>query len=198
MQSDPMLLDAVTPIFSSMNISSFSSTIDSLMGAGLGVLVMVIFMLLPLIFLFEFLSHCRVFQKAGIPLWAPLVPIYNVFIYFKVIKKSYWYVLVMLIPVVNIYFYIKFTHCLSKKFGYGAGFTIGLVLLPFIFIPILAWDKSEYEAGEVILESEQVVMPIQEKVSVPVVEEGALSVPLQVVSADEEGGTLPPIMPPRT
>lgn len=31
---------------------------------------------------------------------------------------------------------------LSKSFGKGVGFTIGLLFLPFIFMPILGFDKS--------------------------------------------------------
>jgi hypothetical protein len=33
---------------------------------------------------------------------------------------------------------------LAKVFGKGTGFGFGLLLLPFIFYPILAFGKSEY------------------------------------------------------
>lgn len=33
---------------------------------------------------------------------------------------------------------------LAKSFGKGAGFTVGLVLLPFVFYMILAFGKDEY------------------------------------------------------
>jgi len=33
---------------------------------------------------------------------------------------------------------------LSKAFGKDVGFTIGLLLLPFIFIPLLALGSAEY------------------------------------------------------
>ncbi len=35
---------------------------------------------------------------------------------------------------------------LSKKFGKDEGFTVGLVLLPFIFLPILGFGSSEYKS----------------------------------------------------
>jgi hypothetical protein len=35
-------------------------------------------------------------------------------------------------------------HAISKAFGKNAGFTVGLVLLPFIFWPILAFGKATY------------------------------------------------------
>jgi hypothetical protein len=35
-------------------------------------------------------------------------------------------------------------HSVSKNFGHGVGFTLGLIFLGFIFIPILAWGDSQY------------------------------------------------------
>ena len=37
---------------------------------------------------------------------------------------------------------------LAKVFGKGSGFTIGIVFIPFIFIPILGFDKSTYIAAD--------------------------------------------------
>jgi len=34
-------------------------------------------------------------------------------------------------------------HNLSLKFGKGVGFTIGMILLPFIFIPILGFGDAK-------------------------------------------------------
>jgi hypothetical protein len=38
-------------------------------------------------------------------------------------------------------------HGISTNFGKDSGFTVGLVLLPFVFIPILAFGSSEYLAN---------------------------------------------------
>ena len=37
---------------------------------------------------------------------------------------------------------------IAKAFGKGTGFAVGLILLPFIFQLILAFDKSEYVGVE--------------------------------------------------
>ena len=46
------------------------------------------------------------------------------------------------------YFFIAWrvwaTNMLSKSFGKGEGFTAGLIVLPFIFIPILGFGKAAY------------------------------------------------------
>ena len=40
--------------------------------------------------------------------------------------------------------YFKMMHGISKSFGHGTGFTVGLVLLPFIFQLVLGFGSSEY------------------------------------------------------
>jgi hypothetical protein len=50
----------------------------------------------------------------------------------------------MFIPFVNIIIAIIVFNDLAKSFGKGIGFTIGLLFLSFIFLPILAFGKSKY------------------------------------------------------
>ena len=45
-------------------------------------------------------------------------------------------------------FSILLAHALSRSFGHGAGFTVGQVLLPFVFYPILAFGESEFIVPE--------------------------------------------------
>jgi hypothetical protein len=33
---------------------------------------------------------------------------------------------------------------LSKRFGKDIGFTLGLIFLPYVFLPILAFSKAKY------------------------------------------------------
>ena len=50
----------------------------------------------------------------------------------------------LIIAVVALVYQIRLFHALSKSFGYGAGFTVGLVLLPIVFFPILAFGDSVF------------------------------------------------------
>ena len=52
--------------------------------------------------------------------------------------------LVAVLCIVSLVINIIFNHKLSKSFGHGAGFTVGLVLLNPIFMLILAFGSSEY------------------------------------------------------
>jgi hypothetical protein len=54
-------------------------------------------------------------------------------------------VLLYFIPVVNIVIAIIATVGLAKNFGKGTGFAVGLILLGFIFLPILAWGDAQYQ-----------------------------------------------------
>ena len=49
-----------------------------------------------------------------------------------------------LIPIVNVVIFIIITNDLSKSFGHGVGFTLGLIFLSLIFIYVLAFGGSTY------------------------------------------------------
>ena len=86
----------------------------------------------------------KVFEKAGQPGWAALVPIYNFYIMLKIIGKPTWWLLMLLIPFLNFVFLIWSYNMISKSFGKDEGFTAGLVLLGFIFWPILGFGDAKY------------------------------------------------------
>ena len=91
-----------------------------------------------------FMIVCQwiIYQKAGKPGWAAIIPIYNTLVLLEIIRKPWWWLLLMFVPIVNIVFWIWSINLLAKSFGKSEGFTIGLILLPIIFYPILAFDNS--------------------------------------------------------
>lgn len=86
-----------------------------------------------------------VFRKADKPGWAIIVPIYNVIVMLDVVNRPIWWILLMFIPVVNAIIGILITVDLAKSFGKDIGFAIGLILLPIIFLPILAFGSAQYQ-----------------------------------------------------
>ena len=86
----------------------------------------------------------KVNEKGGKPGWAAVVPIYNEVVLLQLAGKSGWWFLLYLIPLVNIIIYFIARIDLAKSFGRGVGFGLGLIFLPVIFFPILAWDDPEY------------------------------------------------------
>ncbi|HWN70273.1 MAG TPA: DUF5684 domain-containing protein [Haliangium sp.] len=90
-------------------------------------------------------SVWKVFTKAGKPGWAALVPIYNLVVLLEIAGKPLWWFILFLIPLVNLVVaFITYTS-LAERFGKGTGFGIGLMLLGFIFFPILAFGDAQYQ-----------------------------------------------------
>ena len=92
-------------------------------------------------------SMWKIFSKAGQPGWAAIIPIYNMIVMLNVVKKPIWWIILLFIPFVNIIIAIMVVNDLAKAFGKGGGFTVGLILLSFIFYPILAFGGSTYIYG---------------------------------------------------
>jgi Family of unknown function (DUF5684) len=86
----------------------------------------------------------KVFTKAGQPGWGSLIPIVNVYFLCKVAGRPGWWVILFILPCVNIFAIIVVCLDVAKAFGKGTGFTIGLILLPFIFYPILGFGDAAY------------------------------------------------------
>ncbi len=87
----------------------------------------------------------KVFEKAGEPGWAALIPIYNAFVLLKIAGKPMWWFILFLVPIVNIVITIMVLISLAKNFGKGTGFAFGLLILPPIFYPMLAWGDARYQ-----------------------------------------------------
>ncbi|MCX6247774.1 MAG: DUF5684 domain-containing protein [Bacteroidetes bacterium] len=96
----------------------------------------------------EIVGAWFMFQKAGEPGWAAIIPVYNYLIGIKIAGKPWWYILLMLIPVVNVVIYIMIMDGLAKSFGKGTGFTIGLIFLRFIFVPVLGFGNAVYSGDK--------------------------------------------------
>jgi hypothetical protein len=90
-------------------------------------------------------SIWTIFAKAGKPGWAALIPIYNLIVLLEIVGKPWWWLLLMVIPLVNVVFAVWTYNLLSKSFGKSEGFTVGLILLSFIFLPILAFGDAQYQ-----------------------------------------------------
>lgn len=112
-------------------------------------------------------GYIKVFLKLGLAWWVPFIPFYN---YYKLaqvtsgkeLAKNYLKgllfavlgSLLMLIPVIGwvigfiadiclFIITVQITHQLSLKFKHDVGYTIGLLLLPYVFFPMLGFMEAE-------------------------------------------------------
>jgi hypothetical protein len=111
-------------------------------------------------------GNWRVYEKAGQPGWACIIPIYSTLVLLKIVGKPWWWLFLMILPVfgafsivivgpsigmillfisyISLVWIIWTLNMLSKSFGKSEGFTVGLVLLGCIFIPILGYGDAKY------------------------------------------------------
>ena len=100
------------------------------------------------ILIITIVSSWKIFTKAGQPGWASIVPIYNTYVLTcEICKKEILWFILLFIPFVNIVAAIMITMELARKFGKSDGFGIGLILLPVIFYPILAFGDAQYQGN---------------------------------------------------
>ncbi len=112
------------------------------MDQGPGPVVLIIELLVAVVMI---VSLWKVFAKAGKPGWAAIVPIYNLIVMLEIAGKPLWWIVLFLIPVVNLVISIIVYIALGAKFGKGGGFVAGMILLPFVFWPILAFGDATYQ-----------------------------------------------------
>lgn len=89
-----------------------------------------------------------IFDKAGKKNFGAIVPIYRDIIHLKVCGLSPWLLLLIFIPILGWLMLIAVAIIgrfeLSKKFGHGFFFGLGLLFLPIIFRTVIAFSNNEY------------------------------------------------------
>lgn len=95
--------------------------------------------------LFMIICQWKIIEKAGKPGWAAIIPIYNIIVMFQIAGKPEWWIILLIVPLVNVAIGIMTIIALAEKFGQGAGFGVGMILLPIIFYPILAFGDAKYQ-----------------------------------------------------
>jgi hypothetical protein len=91
------------------------------------------------------ISMWKIYSKAGQPGWAVLVPIYNLIVLLNIVRKPGWWFVLMLIPIVNFIIILLVYLELAKVFGKDTGFGLGIIFLPVIFLPMLAFGSAQYQ-----------------------------------------------------
>ncbi len=90
-------------------------------------------------------SGWQLFTKAGKPGWAVLIPVYNLVVLLEIVGKPVWWILLMFFPLVNLIVTVWIANLLARSFGETELYTIGMIFLPFIFYPLLAFGGCRYQ-----------------------------------------------------
>ena len=102
----------------------------------------------------QIIAWWKIFTKAGEKGWKSIIPFYNIFILYRISGMSPYLVFVYLllfIPVVNVFAAIAIgiislyqTINLAKGFNKSTGFTVAMIVVPFIAELILGFGQSQY------------------------------------------------------
>ncbi len=153
-------------IFAGIHSSSFLGKVLMVMGLTVGAVCA----LVAAYYIIRVIANWRVFKKAGEPGWKSLIPIYNRYIVYKIAWRPGIFWLNLLLSFVSAFCYnyglpddnrvfieisaalmavalaigVVATYKLSRAFGHGVPFTLGLLFLNPLFILILGLGPSEY------------------------------------------------------
>lgn len=118
-------------------------------------------------------ANWRIFEKAGEHGWCCLIPFVNGHVSHRIAWHPFFYwvgvlaslgletlntmqlstgvnmpyisLVSLVLSLGSLLLFIAYNVKLSRAFGHGVGFAVGLMLLPMIFIPILGFGSSVYE-----------------------------------------------------
>tara|TARA_B100002051_G_scaffold143367_1_gene135928 strand:+ start:411 stop:1868 length:1458 start_codon:yes stop_codon:yes gene_type:complete len=108
----------------------------------LGLIPLIIIAYFGLSFLTIWISYVKIFSKAGQSGWKAFIPFFNFFIFTKVVEKPVWWIAIYLVLPIG---YLLSAIQIAKSFGRNITFSIGLIILPIVFFPLLAFGKSVYQ-----------------------------------------------------
>lgn len=114
-------------------------------GGAIAVLTILYFVFIIALSAVLIASMWKLFNKAGQPGWAAIVPILNLVVLWKLLKLELVWLVIAFIPCVSIAWLVASPFFLAKAYGKSAGFGVGLLLLPIVFFPILAFGSSQYQ-----------------------------------------------------
>lgn len=102
----------------------------------------------------QIIAWWKIFTKAGEKGWKSIIPFYNIYVLYRISGMSPYLVfvyLLLLIPVVNIFAAVAIgiislyqTINLAKGFNKSTGFTVAMIVVPFIAELILGFGQSQY------------------------------------------------------
>ena len=111
---------------------------------GLAAMMGAYYLFATIVLVLGIVALWKIFTKAGEEGWKSIIPIYNTIVLLKIVGRPAWWILLMLIPFVNFIVLVIVLNDLSKSFGHGIGFTLGLLFFSTIFYLILGFGSSRY------------------------------------------------------
>lgn len=108
-------------------------------GGFMGLLIVIL-----ILALIVWIAMAFIFAKAGYPAWGIIIPVYNLYLLCKVSGLPGWFVIPWIFSPIGFIIQLIQPFGLARRFDKGFLFGAGLLFLPFIFYPILAFGSAEF------------------------------------------------------
>ena len=119
--------------------------------SGGGAAVLFVFLIYAAVVVLAIAGLWKTFEKAGQKGWFALIPFLNTYILIKLAGREGWWLILFFIPCVSIVVGFIVLIDVAAKFGKSVAYGVGLVLLPFIFFPMLGFGDAEYGGDKTAL-----------------------------------------------
>lgn len=143
-----------------MEYSYSSQMLTAMLGMYLGIILFILAVAL-VFWILSIIGYWKIFRKANQPGWGSIIPFYNSYLLCKITWGNGW---MFLAPVVfsvfslffsgsiisSLFVFLSFAFAcityykLATAFGKGIPFTVGLILLNWLFAMILGFSSAEY------------------------------------------------------
>lgn len=144
------------------NWDSIGNSLDDVSGYAAIFGAFMIFIIIGIaVYIFVAIAWWKLFVKAGKPGWAALIPVYSTWVMLEIVGLPGWislFTLLSFVPVLNyltgifaIVLNIIIAIKIAPLFGKETSFAVGLIFLPYIFYPILAFSKNSVFVGESVV-----------------------------------------------
>mgnify|MGYP004657977815 CR=1 FL=1 len=173
---------------------------------GFGILFISMVIISLIISVVMLISLIKIFKRNGKPGWGVIIPIYNFILMSEIAEVKSIYVILLFVPIANIYARYVIYKGIAKKYNKSSGYAVGMLLVPFIFFPMLAFKKEDDTLnvnnnvnnnqfqGEII-NNQEVIQPIQGQPSVTMMQEAPVNMEMPSVEQTNNVGVVPPVMP---
>lgn len=125
----------------------YSQEFQALIG-GIVIFLMVFVVIAIAVGILMLVAQWKMYKKAGERGWAAIIPFYSNYVLVKLTWGNGWLFLFYLLPLGNIVFAIATNIKLARVFGKGGGYAAGLIFFPYIFVPLLAFGKAQYQGTD--------------------------------------------------
>ena len=173
---------------------------------GFGILSISIAIISLIISIVMLISLIKIFTRNRKPGWGVIIPIYNFILMSEIAEVKSIYVILLFVPIVNIYARYVIYKGIAKKYNKSSGYAVGMLLVPFIFFPMLAFKKEDDTLnvnnnvnnnqfqGEII-NNQEVIQPIQGQPSVTMMQEVPVNMGMPSVEQTNNVGVMPEVVP---